>query len=72
MNVTAIDTSTALPPSSAIAGAVCELAVLLGCDLRDVWASSESSFAPFVVFVVRFTHRAADQIDDMPIDNFLG
>jgi len=51
--------------------AVCERAKLLGCDLSDVWASSGSSFAPFVIFVVRFTHRVANQIDDMPIDNFL-
>ncbi len=66
MNVAAI-----VPPSPAIAGAVCELAVLLGCDLSDVWTSSESSFAPFFIFVVRFTHRVANQIDDLPIDNFL-
>ncbi len=44
----------------------------MGCDLSDVWASSESSFAPFVIFVVRFTHRVANQTDDMPVDNFLG
>ncbi|MEE9130825.1 MAG: hypothetical protein V3T84_12460 [Phycisphaerales bacterium] len=52
--------------------AVCALAELLGCDLSDDRASSESSFAPFFIFVVRFTHRVANQIDDMPIDNFLG
>ena len=52
--------------------AVCELAKLLGCDVSDVWASSESSFAPFFIFVVRFTHHVANQIDDTPIDNFLG
>ncbi len=51
---------------------VVRVAGLLRCDLNDVWASSESSFAPFVIFVVRFTHRVAYQIDDMPIDNFLG
>ena len=44
----------------------------MGCDLSDVWASSESSFAPFVIFVVRFTHCVANQTDDMPINNFLG
>ena len=53
-------------------GAVCELAELLGCDLSDGWASSESSFAPFFIFVVCFTHRVANQIDDLPIDNLLG
>lgn len=58
--------------SDGLREAVCAPAKLLRCDLIEVWASSESSFAPFVIFVVRFTHRVANQIDDMPIDNFLG